>query len=176
MVMDCKPPRGISPSSDEINNLSEKFSNLKKDEWSKTGEATGVSGKNAYNCYAWSLCRDDVGWIEQIVDALGNNNKSLDVDDFDNFFSNKGYSVCGNSISDCKSESGKRKIALFGIDGRPTHAAKESDDDGWWESKLGGSIRILHRVEQLEGTSYGLVCRCYCKSIVNTSTHKNKVE
>jgi len=34
---------------------------------------------------------------------------------------------------------------------------------GWWESKLGREIRIIHRLEQLEGGEYGDVYRCYWK-------------
>ncbi len=155
------PPKGITPNKEEIEKLTEKFPNLHENEWSKTGEATGIWGPNAYNCYAWSLCRDDIGWIEQIIDALGNNNKILDVEDFDNFYKNKGYTVCGNSLTECNPEYEKRKIAIFCKDGKPMHAAKEAEDENWWESKLGSNIRIMHKLGQLEGEQYGEVCRCY---------------
>ena len=156
------PPYGQFPTPDELNHIKAYFPNLKDKEWKKTGEKTGVTGPTAYNCYAWSLCRDDIGWIEQVIDALGNNNKILDVSDFDNFYHSRGYAVCGDCIDDCKPEKDMRKIALFYKNGIPAHASKEATDNNWWESKLGGNIRIMHRLDQLEGDEYGHVCRCYC--------------
>ena len=158
------PPKGKLPTSYELNYIQTYFPNLKENEWKKTGNETGIFGPTAYNCYAWSLCRDDIGWIEQIIDALGNNNNILDMSDFDNFYRNRGYVICGDCISDCTPEKNMRKIALFCKNKIPQHASKEAADDNWWESKLGGNIRIMHRLEQLEGEMYGRVCRCYCIS------------
>lgn len=155
------PPRGELPTTDELNRIQTYFPNLKKNEWKKTGNKTGMFGPEAYNCYAWSLCRDDIGWIDRVIDALGNNNKILDVSDFDNFYRDKGYVICGDCIDDCKPEKNMRKIALFCKYKIPQHASKETADNNWWESKLGGDIRIIHRLEQLEGQEYGHICRCY---------------
>jgi len=80
--MSNSPPRGTSPDEGSVSFLKKHLPNLKDGEWSKTGNATGLVGSDAYNCYAWSLCRDDIGWIEQIVDALGNDNKIIDIEDF----------------------------------------------------------------------------------------------
>ena len=157
-----RPSTGKIPSHEEKQILEREFPNLVDGEWWKTGESTGISGHGSYNCYAWSLCRKSLGWIDHIIDILGNNNRSLDTNDFDNFYSQKKYFVCGHSIDDCKHEQNRHKIALFCKDGRPAHVAKESKYEGWWESKLGGYIRIIHKLDQLEGRTYGTVCRCYC--------------
>jgi len=55
-------------------------------------------------------------------------------------------------------EDGIEKIAIY-ADSRDewTHAAHQRDD-GWWESKLGDDIDILHStVECLESLLYGVV-------------------
>ena len=98
---------------------------------------------------------------------MGDGDMSLGIGDFDNFYSRKRYFVCGRSAADCRHEQNRHKIALFCKDGKPSHAAKESGYEGWWESKLGGYIRIIHRLEQLEGHNYGAVCRCYCLDAPN---------
>jgi hypothetical protein len=149
------PPRGTTPSSQEKRDLKSEHPNLKNGEWKKTGEID-----NDYNCHSWSvLCEANLDWI----DILG---KSYDR--LDNMFVKKGYKLCTKS-SDYKPECKKRKIAIFCLNGEVTHSAKETDDGGWWESKMGWYIRIIHKLDQLEDSMYGNVCRCYYKTDKNAN-------
>lgn len=138
------PPRGRAPTSSEKTEEESYFPNL--NDWSVTGEATP-----AYNCIGWSLCSESYGWVWP-----GNT-----VADFDALYKQHGW----KESADCDPECKKRKIALFcDSAGNPTHAAKEAADGGWWESKKGSSLRIMHRLNEMEGGYYGNVCKCYEKA------------
>jgi hypothetical protein len=64
-----------------------------------------------------------------------------------------GYEVC----ADRRVEPGYEKIAIYGLEGEPEHAAKQMPD-GSWSSKLGYLNDILHAtLEALEGADYGSV-------------------
>ncbi|MEO5774348.1 MAG: hypothetical protein ABIQ32_09565 [Sphingomicrobium sp.] len=65
-------------------------------------------------------------------------------------FGTKGYRVCDGPDP----EEGYEKIALYELDGVPTHAAKLLPD-GRWSSKLGSSNDIAHTLEALNGDQYG---------------------
>jgi hypothetical protein len=64
----------------------------------------------------------------------------------------------------CKSralEKGFEKVAIFlGVDGEPSHVARQMES-GLWTSKLGyrGKDIIHRRLESLEGDSYGSVAQ-----------------
>lgn len=163
------PPRGTDPTNQEKADMKGAFPNLKDGEFKKTGEATGAKGPHpgSYNCFEWTLCKTDE-WLESGIDAAGNNDGKLDLDDFDKFYKNIGIEVCPDSPK-CDPECKKRKIAIFCKDGKPVHGSKETDDGGWWESKLGAGPRIIHKLDQLEGGQYGDVCRCYCKTDNNAN-------
>ena len=64
-----------------------------------------------------------------------------------------GYSV---SCDDGGLEPGHEKVALYVLDGKPTHAARQLPD-GAWTSKLGRQIDIAHTVCALEGPAYGQI-------------------
>ena len=56
-------------------------------------------------------------------------------------------------------------VALFGRATEPTHAARRDAEDGtWWQSKLGSSWRIMHRLEELEGGMYGDVVAYFIRA------------
>ena len=99
------------------------------------------------NCIGWSLCSEDYGWVWP----------GDDPEDFDKLYRRFGWSRSKN----CEPEAGKRKLALFRDRRGVTHAAKEAADGNWWESKLGRSFRIRHRLREIEGGVYGRVFRCY---------------
>ncbi|MBM3240488.1 RHS repeat-associated core domain-containing protein [Candidatus Poribacteria bacterium] len=149
-----KPPQGRDPTNAEREDAERKYPNLKWGEWSITGERT-----REYNCIAWS-CGILDRWVWDEVDQQtegGNGNRTVEVEDFDGFYKKKGYQESKNCDPECK----KRKIALFVKNGNPTHAARETADSGWWESKRGSNVRIMHRLSQLEGRVYGNVKKCY---------------
>ena len=52
------------------------------------------------------------------------------------------------------------EVALFVKNGVPQHGAVRISGD-WYESKLGSSYRIVHRLEDLEGDAYGKVEKFY---------------
>jgi len=162
------PLTGEKPSVLEKKTLTKSFPKLRDKDWKKTSVATGHPDDppfdpDTYNCIAWSLCRDDLRWIWWQVDALCNDNGIVEIEDFDCFYEKFGLKICGEDGTNDNPECKIRKIALFCINGTPTHTAKEIADGGWWESKIGGDIRIVHRLNQLEGGIYGNVYRCYCK-------------
>lgn len=158
MITDEKtPPNGRDPTKEEKEDVREKYPNLKEGDWKVTGEKDCK-----YNCIEWSLCKDDE-WIWDQVDNAGNKNSDVEISDFDEFYKKQGLTKCGESSSECKPECKKRKVALFAKKGEPQHAAKETKDGGWWESKRGKNVKIIHRLDQLEGGFYGDVVRCYCK-------------
>lgn len=67
-------------------------------------------------------------------------------------FSTKGYVPC----DDGNLEQGFEKIALYTLNGTPTHAARQLPD-GNWTSKLGESHDISHTIDALNGPVYGSV-------------------
>lgn len=82
----------------------------------------------------------------------------------DEFFAQRGFKAY-DTLPDTRTI-----IALFakkgGVHGPdeivPTHSALYKGGD-WWESKLGSSYRIVHKLKQLEGRKYGTVYRYYGK-------------
>ncbi|MGN6146965.1 MAG: DUF7689 domain-containing protein [Rhizomicrobium sp.] len=61
-------------------------------------------------------------------------------------------------------EEGFKKIALYALNGIPTHAARLLAD-GRWTSKLGIDIDLAHALDDLTGPAYGVVIRFYQKPI-----------
>jgi len=136
------PPFGRDPTPEEQAHAARRYPQLKH--WKVTGEAI-----EAYNCIGWSLCSENFGWV----------NPKETLAEQDAFYASHGFAPSGTCEPECK----KRKVAVYCVDGKPAHGAKEVADGGWYESKRGGNIRIIHRREELEGGTYGNVCRCYEK-------------
>jgi hypothetical protein len=67
-------------------------------------------------------------------------------------FQSLGFEVC----ADGSRKEGCAKIAIYGLAGLPTHAARQLPN-GRWSSKLGRSSDIEHDLEALEGEEYGTV-------------------
>jgi hypothetical protein len=64
-------------------------------------------------------------------------------------------------------EAGLEKIALYALEGVPTHAARQLLD-GWWTSKLGPSFDIEHAdPEVVAGGVYGRPMAYLCRKITN---------
>jgi hypothetical protein len=98
-----------------------------------------------YNCIAWSAGHTTT-W-----DWPGD-----EVKDFDAFYKKLGLVPLapGENPSDAD-------VALW-VDSRgtPTHGCRRLTND-WWESKLGSSFRIVHRLRELESDGYGTVLKFY---------------
>jgi hypothetical protein len=61
-----------------------------------------------------------------------------------------GYQPCETA----ELEAGVEHIALYCLDGKPTHAARQLPD-GKWTSKLGKFLDSTHTLTGLEGPVYG---------------------
>ena len=113
----------------------------------------------SHNCIGWSLCSPDYGWVWP----------GDDPEEYDILYGRFGWV----QVKDCEPEAGMRKLALFRDRAGVTHAAKEVADSGWWESKLGRSFRVRHRLQELEGGPYGRVFRCYGRPEPNANWEKD---
>jgi hypothetical protein len=69
-----------------------------------------------------------------------------------------GYEPC----SSAELAEGVEKVALYAKDGVVTHAARQLAD-GWWTSKLGSNIDMRHRLDAVEGPTYGRVVQCLAR-------------
>jgi len=113
----------------------------------------------SHNCIGWSLCSPDYGWVWP----------GDDPEEYDILYGRFGWV----QVKDCEPEAGMRRLALFRDRAGVTHAAKEVADSGWWESKLGRSFRVRHRLQELEGGPYGRVFRCYGRPEPNANWEKD---
>lgn len=67
-------------------------------------------------------------------------------------FTSLGYSIG----STAEFEAGVEKVAIYHDAHEPTHTAKQlRDGSGWWQSKLGTSIDIVHELNAVSGGVYG---------------------
>lgn len=126
---------GREPTGEERIILEAVFPKLSS--WRVTG-----SPNKAYNCISWS-----VGLTRRWTSPseLGPN-----ADRF--------YRVAGLVAAPVK---GRADVALWAdSDGALTHASRHVWGP-WWESKIGESARILHRLDDLENHVYGRVVKFY---------------
>lgn len=116
-----------------------------------TGEASSV-----YNCIAWAA-EDGSNWWDWHPRAYWPEfaPRSPDVEALVQVFAGLGYSICDGAGL----EAGYQKVALYAIDGRWEHAARQMAN-GQWTSKLGEFEDIVHPSPyDLTGGIYGNV---YC--------------
>jgi primase-polymerase (primpol)-like protein len=116
-----------------------------------------------YNCIAWAFKDNTRHWWPNAKRSywpvnIGSSISTMDA--FENWFSADGWEKIPNKDS----EKGYEKIALYALNGSPTHAARLLDS-GKWTSKLGASIDLLHDLTDLEGPEYGSVIAIYRKRI-----------
>lgn len=146
------PDIGRVPNQVELNSIRKLFPNVPNDrnQIRITDEQTPK-----YNCHAFaSGLRTKTLFDEE----------ALSIEDAIKHYQSLGYKVSKN----CNWEK-TIKIAIFkgkfpddskfkGQTGW-THSAIQTSD-GFWESKLGQSFRIAHRLQDLEGDFYGKVVVC----------------
>lgn len=116
------------------------------------------------NSLGWALDVD--GWLWEEMDALGDADGNVDRDDFILVLPAWGYQPAAT----CELEPGKHKLALYGeAGGTVRHVAAQPRASlpaycgDWWESKQGPWTTILHRLEELDGASYGGLIGCFEK-------------
>ena len=108
-----------------------------------------------YNCIAWAVGENDVWWWpDDMLYAYWPDtvSRQVTIEAFIQAFSTKGYSPCEDGIL----EQGFEKVALFALNEKPTHAARQLPD-GNWTSKLGEIQDVIHTIDALDGPQYGSV-------------------
>ena len=107
-----------------------------------------------YNCIAWAA-GDNSRWWEP--DPFGQYYwpegvpREYIVEVYAEVFQRLGFEEC----QDATFEVGVEKVAIFALDGSPTHAARQLED-GTWTSKLGQLEDIEHRdLDQVGEGDYG---------------------
>ena len=110
-----------------------------------------------YNCIAWAF-RDNTKWWWPNEGTFWPTGIRCDetIEAFDELFSSGGAFVAANEDV----EIGVIKIALFALNGKPTHAARQLQN-GQWTSKMGKGEDIAHPLRHLEHGYYGIVSRIY---------------
>jgi len=113
-----------------------------------------------YNCIAWAAgVTDDWWWPDPMGQYYWPDSvprvESLDA--FEAAFATVGYLRTEHG----ELEIGMEKIAIFVVQGRPKHAARQLAD-GKWTSKLGRWVDITHEINGIEGTIYGSIA-CFLK-------------
>jgi len=79
---------------------------------------------------------------------------------FEELFSHQGW----EETESRETEAGYEKIALYTLNGVPSHACRLLET-GFWTSKLGLYIDLSHDIAELEGPEYGKVARIFRKAL-----------
>jgi len=106
-----------------------------------------------YNCIAWAAGRDKQWWWPTTFFWPHRCARVETIEAFVAAFRTVGYEMC----KDTSREKGYEKVALYAVNGKPKHAARQLRN-GKWTSKLGASYDIEHdSPESLAGRLYGSV-------------------
>ena len=107
-----------------------------------------------YNCIAWVMGDSTRWWWPTLGRGYWPADLARDtaVATFVQLLARGGFTAAEPATSEGSAE----RIALFGIDGRVTHASRELAR-GEWTSKLGSDVDITHPLRALEGDIYGTV-------------------
>jgi hypothetical protein len=113
---------------------------------------------STYNCIAWAAGRNDALWWPD-TDGFAFWPEGIPreetIEAFVLAFTSVGYEPCDTGDRDIAFE----KVALYALEGLPTHAARQLTD-GRWTSKLGRGPAITHSTPRgVEGPVYGQVVR-----------------
>jgi len=135
------------------------FPNLEKEGYSVESPPTP-----AYNCIAWAGGYDDA-WYDPYHGTFSYWPRRIprewSINALIQLFRSWGYSECADETF----ESEFQKIALYALDGTPTHAARQLPN-GLWTSKIGADEDIFHHtLEGLEGEAYGEAIKFFKRRI-----------
>ncbi|MCL1472282.1 DUF7689 domain-containing protein [Argonema antarcticum] len=121
-----------------------------------TGYQITSSDTTDYNCIAWAAGSTEEWWWPDAKSGdywPPNILREESLTAFMMAYQTLGYEVCDNTFL----EVGFEKIAIYVLDGKPQHAARQLPN-GKWTSKLGQYEDIEHNsLEGLEGSIYGEV-------------------
>ena len=114
-------------------------------------EITSPETRN-YNCLAWAVFDDQKRWDPNLPYYWpASSPREVTISAFIKAYESVGFSICESG----ELESEFEKIVIFVKDnGEPTHAARMLNQDTW-TSKLGHSYDISHKMNSLNGDSYG---------------------
>jgi hypothetical protein len=111
-------------------------------------EVTSPSSRR-YNCIAWAAV-DERRWWWPDPDVVAYwptlAPSEVTIAAFVEAYSTLIYGAC----EDGEHEDRYEKVALYALEGTPTHAARQLID-GRWSSKLGRSVDIAHTLDALDG-------------------------
>lgn len=128
--------------------LKQAFPNLEAETFQETSPAT-----EKYNCIAWAVGSETQWWWPDPNEAYHwpkGVPRMVTLEAFFAAFETLNYQPCETADL----ETGAEKIAIYSLEGKPTHAARQLPD-GKWSSKLGKFIDITHTLKGLEGPVYG---------------------
>jgi hypothetical protein len=124
------------------------FPNLEIDGYEETSPAT-----EKYNCIAWAAALSNQWWWPDPLGAYfwpEGVERAVTIEAFFGALMTRGFQPCESGDF----EAGFEKVALYSLDGKPSHAARQLSD-GKWTSKLGKYVDITHALQGLEGPVYG---------------------
>ena len=109
-----------------------------------------------YNCIAWAAGHADAWWDPTDPHHYWPEGvpRELTIAAFVSVFEKLGYSICGT----LNFETNFEKIALYALADRPTHVARQLDDNRW-TSKLGEWVDIEHALDGVEGANMVKSCK-----------------
>jgi len=129
-----------------IDLLQQLFPKLKEKKYSITS-----SDDVCYNCIAWVAHDTSQQWWPRSGYYWPREPIYESVNEFIEVFGRMGYKEC----NDGNYEEGYEKIAIYVLDNVVTHMARQLDRDTW-TSKIGDYEDILHNLNGLDGSEYGI--------------------
>jgi hypothetical protein len=142
--------------------LKQAFPNFQTEGFDETSPAS-----TKYNCIAWAAGEETQWWWPFDHPAYywpEGQPREVTLRAFIRAFESLSYQRC--ELGDL--EAGFEKVAIYALDGKPAHAARQLAD-GRWTSKLGRDIDIAHSLSGLEGPAYGQVA-IYLKRLCSKSS------
>lgn len=136
----------------------------------KVGDFQITSDRDlSYNCIAWAMGKADSFWWPDSDGAWPPGaERSVKVESFEAAFATEGFTRCDNGAP----KIGMEKVALYTLNGKPTHAAFLLPT-GLWASKLGRDHDVHHHtLECIGGTSeraYGAATHFFERPMPATS-------
>lgn len=128
------------------------FPNLRNNNYIITSPKT-----EDYNCIAWAASDQDNWWWpdeDELYYWPDEAPRENTIEAFIQAYGLMGYVICDNNDL----EEGFEKIALYALNGEPTHAARQLNN-GNWTSKIGSCEDIEHTLDGLVGNVYGIVAQ-----------------
>ena len=128
----------------------ENYPNLQSYGYQKTSDCTWD-----YNCISWAVNKLDSWWwpfggVEAYWPKTAPNKDTVHA--FERMFNLHHYKRCRSD----ELEPGFEKVAIFALDGKVKHAARQLDN-GSWTHKMGSCIDLETNLRAVEGPRYGSV-------------------